>query len=304
MSTLFSTAPMKLDCAMVEKSKNPHDYQHLECPASVMPKSYQARHQVDLHQHERGQLIYATSGIMELSTKDELWLIPPRFGVWIPAYTPHKMTTKTNVDLNTLFVDTQHWNKAFPTEPCGVEVSSLLHELLIRAASFPIEYSPQSVEWKTIDLLVEELQWTKGISLLTPAPSMDKRLQDLCHILIINPSDNHSLEEWSSQVGATTRTLSRLFKQELNTTFSLWRQQLRIVHAIPSLMAGKPMSEIAHQLGYSSQSTFTVMFKKIMGKTPTDYIAWANRQSAVAQPVSKKSPPATASNSLEVINAS
>lgn len=247
---------------MVKKGSNPCDYQYLKSPAAVMTKSYQARDQVDLHQHERGQLVYASSGIMELSTKDELWLIPPRFGVWIPAYTLHKMTTKTKVELNTLFIDTQHWNKSFPTEPCGIEVSSLLHELLSRAASFLIEYSPQSVEWKTIDLLVEELRWTKSISLLAPVSSMDKRLQDLCHILIINSSDNHSLEEWSSQVGATTRTLSRLFKQELNTTFSLWRQQLRIVHAIPSLMAGKPISAIAHQLGYSSQSAFTVMFKK------------------------------------------
>lgn len=261
---------------MIEKSINPHDYQHIHSPASVMPKNYHAKHRIDLHQHERGQLIYATSGIMELSTEEELWLIPPRFGVWIPAYTPHQMTTKTDVHLNTLYIDTYRWSKPFPDKPCGVTVSGLLHELLIRAASFPIEYPLHSVEWKTMDLLVEELKWTKGISLMTPEPYMDKRLQDLCNILIINPADNHSLEEWSSQVGATTRTLSRLFKQEMNTTFTLWRQQLRIVHAIPSLMAGKPISDISQELGYSSQSTFTVMFKKIMGKTPTEYIAWAN----------------------------
>lgn len=70
---------------MTQRSTNPEDYQRIEATAAVMLKKYSAACHVDLHQHERGQLVYATSGIIELSSENQWWLIPPRSAIWIPA---------------------------------------------------------------------------------------------------------------------------------------------------------------------------------------------------------------------------
>lgn len=264
---------------MTHKSTNPEDYQRIEAIAAVMLKNYPAAYHVELHQHERGQLVYATSGTIELSSENQWWLIPPRSAIWIPANTLHQMVTKTDVTLNTLYIDTQRWNKVFPNQPHYVEVSSLLHELLIRAATFSLHSTPNNLEHKIMDLLVEELTWTTGITLILPTRLMDKRLQRLCQIVIQHPSHHYTLQELSLEVGSSTRNLTRLFKKELKTNFSLWQQQLKIMQAIPHLIAGKPVSQIADELGYGSQSTFSSMFKKIMGKTPMAYVAWANQRS-------------------------
>ena len=51
------------------------------------------------------------------------------------------------------------------------------------------------------------------------------------------------------------------------------------MQAIPYLIEGKPVSQIATDLGYGSQSSFSNMFKKLMGKAPTEYAAWVTQQS-------------------------
>ena len=264
---------------MTHKSTNPKDYQTLEATAAVMLKNYPAAYHVEMHEHERAQLVYATSGIIELSSENQWWLIPPRAAIWIPANTLHQMVTKTDVTLNTLYIDTKRWHKTFPTQPCSVDISNLLHELLVRAATFPLNYPFDSIEYKVMDLLVEELTWTTDITLILPSPFMDKRLQMLCQIVIEHPSHHYTLEELGHKVGASPRNLTRLFKQALNTNFSLWQQQLKIMQAIPYLIEGKPVSQIATDLGYGSQSSFSNMFKKLMGKAPTEYAAWVTQQS-------------------------
>lgn len=262
----------------LRKSKDPLDYQNSNSSAAVMLKQYEAHCHINFHRHARAQLVYATRGIIELSTENKWWIVPPRFGIWMPAGVQHKMFTKTEVILNTLYIDTVQWQKDFPLMPCNVEISNLLHELLVRASCFPIEYEQNSIEWKIIDLLVEELTWAEGISLPFPKPNMDKRIQYLCRLLIENPDVNYSLDSLSKEIGTTPRTLTRLFKMELNTTYGVWRQQLKIMSAIPLLIAGKSIGQVSHEIGYGSQSTFTAMFKRFMGKTPTEYMTWINHK--------------------------
>lgn len=256
----------------IPKSRNPDDYQNSRSTAAVMLKEFAARSHVGFHSHERAQLVYASQGIFELSTRDRWWLVPPRFGIWIPAGTEHKMQAKTNVVLNTLYINTEQWQKNFPMVPRNVATSNLLHELLIRASTLPIEYDSGSIEYKIMDLLVEELEWADSISLPFPKPETDKRIRHLCRLVIEHPENNYSLEELAGEVGATQRTLTRLFKTELNTTFGLWRQQLRIMNAIPLLLAGKSVGQVSHEVGYGSQSAFTAMFRRLMGMTPSAYL--------------------------------
>ena len=75
----------------------------------------------------------------------------------------------------------------------------------------------------------------------------------------------------AKQVAASPRTLERLFQKETGMTFGRWRQQLRLLHALRLLAAGRPVSAIALEVGYDSPSAFIAMFKRTLGTTPYRY---------------------------------
>jgi AraC-like DNA-binding protein len=54
-------------------------------------------------------------------------------------------------------------------------------------------------------------------------------------------------------------------------SFGQWRQQLRLAHAAPLIARGLPLSHVAEQLGYASQSAFSAMFKKTFGTSPSAF---------------------------------
>jgi AraC-like DNA-binding protein len=73
-------------------------------------------------------------------------------------------------------------------------------------------------------------------------------------------------------VGASPRTLARLFREETGLSFGQWRQQLRIVEGVARLALDVPVSTIAVELGYQSASAFIPMFRKTLGDTPQRYL--------------------------------
>jgi AraC-like DNA-binding protein len=94
----------------------------------------------------------------------------------------------------------------------------------------------------------------------------------LCEAVIADPANSDSLEQWAASVGASTRTIARLFRQELGVSFSQWRQQALLARAIPLLSQGRPLAHVAQELGYQSQSAFSAMFRRAFGKSPRAFI--------------------------------
>lgn len=66
--------------------------------------------------------------------------------------------------------------------------------------------------------------------------------------------------------------LSKLFRQELNTSFTDYLNNTRIEHSIELMRStDKSLLEIAGLVGFDDQSYFTKIFKKITGMTPRQY---------------------------------
>ena len=86
-------------------------------------------------------------------------------------------------------------------------------------------------------VLVDELREAHEQPLHLPEPR-DDRLRAIARMLHENPADNTSLAELGRTIGASARTLSRLFRDELGMTFYEWRTQLRIYHALVLLADG------------------------------------------------------------------
>lgn len=93
----------------------------------------------------------------------------------------------------------------------------------------------------------------------------------LCDAVLRAPAECTTLGEWARDVGASERTIARLFRSQLGTSFQQWRQQVVLARALPMLTRGAPISEVAAASGYASDSAFTAMFKQAMGQPPSAF---------------------------------
>ena len=88
--------------------------------------------------------------------------------------------------------------------------------------------------------------------------------------MIDNPSNAISFEQHAGAVGASVRTLARLFTRELGIGFAEWRRQVQLAVAVSGLAEGRPVSSIARELGYLP-SSFSDMFRRELGVPPSEF---------------------------------
>jgi AraC-like DNA-binding protein len=256
---------------MNTKSGNPEDYEASKHAVVAMPKEYSPGFHVRPHFHRRSQLIYATAGVMEVTTTEGLWLLPPQRAVWMPAGLVHEMRARSAVSLRTLYIREAACPISFPQKPRSIRVSTLLRELILRIAGMSLARDPSEHERRILDLLFFEIVWEADGVLHLPM-AKDKRLAIICRALIDNPGDGRDLEDWALLVGASSRTLARLYNREFGSTFLLWRKQVRALSAVPRLAAGEPVGVVAADLGYETPGAFAAMFRQVMGVRPSLYV--------------------------------
>ncbi|NGE23877.1 AraC family transcriptional regulator, partial [Klebsiella pneumoniae] len=93
---------------------------------------------LEYHAHRRAQFLYPATGLIEVSTADGEWVIPPSCGVWIPEQVAHE-TRMLNVSTRSLYIEPAA--KPRHTVSCEVvSVSPLLRQLLLEAVDIPAEY--------------------------------------------------------------------------------------------------------------------------------------------------------------------
>lgn len=255
---------------MAQKSKNREDYQNVPRPIGAMAKEFPRGFVSSKHQHKRAQFLYAVTGVLEVSTVQGLWIIPPQRAIWIPPNTDHEVRFLTNASVRTLYIRADAIPLQAPQTPCVVKVTPLLRELIIRIIALPVEYDEQGRDNRLVSLALEEIVWTPVLPLYLPTPK-DKRLIRIAEVLSRNPDDANTLAEWALIVGASSRTLARLFQNEFGVSFMHWRQQLRILASLPKLANGESVTNIALDLGYETPGAFAAMFRKHMGIVPSQY---------------------------------
>jgi AraC-like DNA-binding protein len=85
------------------------------------------------------------------------------------------------------------------------------------------------------------------------------------------PGRRATLAGWAAEMGASERTMARLFRDELGTSYQQWRQQVVLAHALPLLARGASVSQVAAATGYASDSAFSAMFRSAMGQPPSHF---------------------------------
>lgn len=233
---------------------------------SVLANDYPKGHRIAPHHHRRAQLIYARAGVMTVTTSLGAWVVPPQRAVWVPAHTEHEIRCATLLSLRSLYV-TAAAALTLPASCCVVHVSPLLRELILAAVEAP---GAQSRRTRLATLILSELAEAAVAPLHLPEAS-DARVMRITAALRTDPGDQRTLGAWGKQVGASTRTLSRLFQTETGMTFRQWQRQARLQAALVKLAQREPVTTVALDLGYDSPSAFIHAFRRALGTTPRAY---------------------------------
>ena len=256
---------------LIKKSTNRDDYQYVSNPFSAMSNEFSTGHIIAEHRHVRAQLVFAESGVMEIYADHKCWFIPPQRAFWLPSNVPHSMRAHGLVALRTFYVAPDMCRTDAPDHPLAVKVSPLLHELLVAAACIPVDYDLNGRDGLLMQLINEEINWADG-ELFNLAWPEDERIRHICEQLKDYPADSRSLKEWGELIGSSHRTLSRLFRKETGVTFMEWRQQARILYALPLLLSGVSVLETALAVGYETPSSFSALFRRLVGLSPREYL--------------------------------
>jgi AraC-like DNA-binding protein len=206
---------------------------------------------------------------MTVTTVGGVWVPPPLRAMWIPAFAEHRIRASGHLSMRTLYIKPEA-SRDFPPSCRVVSVSPLLRELIVYSATLPRFYEPGSHGERVMRLILDLVRFSDPFPLDLPIPR-DARLRRMFDELSAHPAECRTLEEWGLRVGATGRTLSRLFRAEMGMSFHQWRQQLRLLEALRLLGREESITNVALDVGYSSLSAFVSVFRKALGVTPGRY---------------------------------
>ncbi len=232
------------------------------------------RERVDWHDHAVNQLIAPGLGVLQVSTPDGTWVVPPHRAVWIPAGVAHAHEAHGPSELRTLCFAADVNPLRFD-RPTVLAVTPLLREVvaaLSRAPHVPDRDRPLTASQRTNleRVALDQLHRVEALPLGLPSPR-DPRLRDVADLLAADPGDERTLAELGLAVGAAERTLSRLFRTETGMSFPQWRGQLRLHHSLKLLAEGASVTTTAARCGYATPSAFIEAFRKAFGTTPGAY---------------------------------
>lgn len=250
----------------------------IQRPVRVRARTLAADSHLQPHEHTWAQVTYCPTGITQVSAEqhagkgDEVtFIVPPSRAVWIAPGVRHAVHVLEQVQLRTLYIDASVTPRGWGR--CKVIVVSPLLRELVQAldTASPL---PRAREDHLTGLVIDEIIHADIQALGVPLPRAqagDKRLRGLCEAVLRAPSERATLAEWAAEFGASERTMARLFREQLGTSYQQWRQQAILAHALPMLARGMPVSHVAASSGYASDSAFTAMFKAAMGEPPSRF---------------------------------
>ncbi len=278
---------------------------HLFVPTAARPVRAKVRHlvantQVAPHSHPWAQVAMADRGVVRLAVDGGSFLVPPSHALWIPPGMVHAVTLVDDADLRTLylFVPRGRWGPhgAPPAQADAwrgarmLEVTPLLRALV---REMPTEADGDAVPMPTAErhrerhrerhlsaLIRQELARAPLRRLGVDLPR-DKRLRQLCEAVLKDPARHDTLQAWALDTGASPRTVARLFRQELATSFTQWRQQVVLAQAVSLAARDLPIAQIAAELGYSP-SAFSAMVRRSVGQTASHFLGKGGRPASQA----------------------
>jgi AraC-like DNA-binding protein len=244
-----------------------------ECGVAALARFYGRGVHLGLHVHAEAQLLFASRGVMQVTTPKGRWLVPPRRAVWVPPRLEHAVDMLTDLEMRSLYI-APAWLASHPELPrlgreFVVAVGTLLRELVL--AMFVDGADPRRVDLLA-RLALYELAEAEDAATFMPMP-FDPRARRVAEQVLAEPTSTHDLDDLARAAGASPRTITRLFPAETDLTFKEWRQRARILASVEMLDSGRTaVSVVAARLGFSSTAAFGHAFRQVLGIPPGEFM--------------------------------
>lgn len=221
-----------------------------------------------LHCHDRGQISYVQSGSMTILAQDYALVVPAGHAVWIPSHHMHQAVATGEISVLAVYLR----ESSLPPMPdtCSIlQVSDLFEPLFKRIIARQILGLQDMVNDALLVVLHEEVRVARRLDVTAPMPQ-DPRLYRVCEAVLREPTINYSKEQLARIGHMSCRTMTRLFRSELQMTYSEWLQLALGIFAMMQLRNGQPVFQVAADLGYASPSAFTATFRRRFGFCPSE----------------------------------
>jgi AraC-like DNA-binding protein len=235
-------------------------------PIAGYAHDYLSGHETGLHRHPRAQLLFATAGVMRITTEAAYFTVPPGTGLWVPADTMHAVRMDGEVQMRALFLRADAAASG-PAVTTAIAVSPLLRELILTVCGEPVVWDARGPIRLVAALALHEIRRAGTRPLSLPA-CRDPRLARVVSALVADPADPRDLDGYATVAGASVRTLARLFRAETGMSFQQWRRQLRMTEALARIAQGVAPGRVAAAVGYASVPAFGAAFRATFGTSP------------------------------------
>ena len=235
-------------------------------------------HSTGEHTHDEHQVVYAADGVLSVETQGFHWVLPTQRLAWIPAGATHTVFAESEAAMAALYIE--EWGPPAIADVGVFDVSPLLRQLILHVL---VDGSTGEERRRLERVLLDQLAAAPETPSRLPRVH-DPRLRDIARHLHADPSDTRTLRDFGRVVGASERTLQRLFVAETGTTFGRWRTLLRLQHALIWLGRGETVTVAAIRSGYHQPSAFIAAFRSVFGTTPARFVRSGASMHGAASP--------------------
>ncbi|MEM9041783.1 MAG: AraC family transcriptional regulator [Actinomycetota bacterium] len=187
-------------------------------------------------------------------------------GLWIPGGQPY-----------TVEASGVWWTAHFVADSCPSSwrrIGAVTLDEVVAPMLAHLHYHPHREGSE--ELLSSVVAHLEDHFLAQPSPlrfPTDPRARDVADAIIADPTSERDLHDWAERVGASERTLRRLFAEQTGMPFRTWRAKARLQAAVRLLTSGRPVGEVARRCGYGSTVAFARAFAADFGMTPSNFLA-------------------------------
>lgn len=238
----------------------------------VLGKNHRRWTTLEEHRHQTGQLIYALTGVMLVTTRAGRWTIPPQRALWIPPDHPHSILMISDSQLHTVYfsphVIAQCHAFTGSGQVHGIRVSPLLRELILGL----FEHRREEATCNSIvSLLLRILAESVDLPTHLPLPT-DQRLKAATSSILAGMNWELPQQEAADRARMSTRSFARHFSADVGMSYREWRQRARILASLDLLSTGHSTKSVAGKLGYKSVSAFIAAFRTLMEASPGEFV--------------------------------
>ena len=233
--------------------------------------------------HQKGRLLYADGGIIHVFTATRHWYLPGRFYMWIPAHTAyHLESSSSRIHLYSFyFKEPQELQQVLSTPNIFLS-NDLMREMFLFAQDWSgginkrNDYTKYCLLRAMLALIPEMNAPIDTFPIQHPYPKSEK-LRHIARYLNMNIDQSFTIEEVATQFGMSSRSLSRLFKEDMGISYIRFLRAIRISKALELMSENKySILEIAIRIGYNELSSFSNIFTRVTGIRPSVYMSKIN----------------------------